>query len=122
MVLIVLAAVFVFDAVQQRERQTGNNIPQIDSDAQTPAPRRQAQLSDLEFSKPPVGRDHRLSMAEIRWCFREDIRIETLRPLPPTKLQSGEFDQIVSDYESRCGGFRDRQETLERARAEVDQH
>ena len=122
MILIVLAAIVVFDAVRQREGQTGSNIPQIDSDPQAPAPRRLAQLSDLEFSKPPVGRDHRLSMAEIRWCLREDIRIETLRPLLPTKLQSGELDQIVSDYESRCGGFRDRQETLERARAEVDQH
>ena len=32
MILIVLAAIFVFDAVRQREGQTGSNIPQIDSD------------------------------------------------------------------------------------------
>ena len=61
-----------------------------------------------------------LSVAQIRWCLREDIRIEILRPLPTTNTQIDQFNAVVSDYNSRCGSYRYRQGTLTRAQREVE--
>lgn len=84
--------------------------------SQTPG----AQISDLEFSKPPVGDNNVLSVAQIRWCLREDIRIEVLRPKPMTNAQIDQFNEVVADYNRRCGSYRYRQGTLSRAQQEVE--
>ena len=84
--------------------------------SQTP----EAQISDLEFTKPPVGENNILSVAQIRWCLREDIRIEVLRPMPTTNSQIDQFNAIVADYNSRCGRYRYRERTLTRAQQEVE--
>ena len=87
-----------------------------DSLSQTP----EAQISGLEFSKPPVGENNILSVAQIRWCLREDIRIEVLRPTPTTNSQIDQFNAVVTDYNSRCGSYRYREGTLTRAQREVE--
>ena len=79
-----------------------------------------AQISDLEFSQPPVGDNNVLSVAQIRWCLRESIRIGVLRPLPTTNAQIDQFNAVVTDYNSRCGSYRYRQGALTRARREVE--
>ena len=84
--------------------------------SQTP----EAQISGLEFSKPPVGENNILSVAQIRWCLREDIRIEVLRPMPTTNSQIDQFNAVVADYNSRCGSYRYREGTLTRAQREVE--
>ena len=84
--------------------------------SQTP----EAQITGLEFSKPPVGENNILSVAQIRWCLREGIRIEVLRPMPTTNSQIDQFNAVVADYNSRCGSFRYRERTLTRARREVE--
>ncbi len=86
------------------------------SPSQTP----EAQLSGLEFFTPPVGENNILSVAQIRWCLREDIRIEVLRPMPTTNSQIDEFNAVVADYNSRCGSFQYREGTLTRAQREVE--
>ena len=85
-------------------------------------PQRELQLADLAFLKPLVGSDNVLNVAEIRWCVREQIRIEALQPLPTTNLQIDEFNELVSDYNSRCGSYRYTRGSLARARQEVEQH
>lgn len=84
--------------------------------SQTP----EAQISDLEFTKPPVGENNILSVVQIRWCLREDIRIEVLRPMPTTNSQIDQFNAVVADYNSRCGSYRYRERTLTRAQQEVE--
>lgn len=82
----------------------------------TPAPAQ----TNLTFSKPPVGTDILLSVAQIRWCLREDIHIDVLRPMATSNAQIVQFNAIVSDYNGRCGSFRYRDGALERARREVN--
>ena len=86
------------------------------SASQTP----ETQISSLEFSRPPVGESNILSVAQIRWCLREAIRIEVLRPIPTTNSQVDQFNAIVADYNSRCGSYRYQESTLTRAQREVE--
>ncbi len=79
-----------------------------------------AQQPGLDFSQPPVGQNKVLSVAQIRWCLREEIRIEVLRPLPTTNSQIDQFNAVVADYNNRCGNYRYRGGTLTRARREVE--
>ena len=117
----------IFHETQKDDGRAPENVsvrPKIASkptvEAQTP--QRKERLSDLRFSKPQVGRGNVLNVAELRWCLREDIRIDTLRPQPTTNAQIDEFNRLVSDYNGRCGSFRYREGTLARARREVEQH
>lgn len=72
----------------------------------TPRPSTQTRRAELEFSKPPVGQNNVLSVAQIRWCVREGLRIKALRPMVTTNAQIGQFNAVVSDYHSRCGRYR----------------
>lgn len=75
---------------------------------------------ELEFSEPPVGDDNILSIAQIRWCLREEIRIEALRPMLTTDLQIDQFNLVVDNYNRRCGSFQYRKGTLARAQQELE--
>lgn len=74
----------------------------------------------LEFSKPPVGTNKLLSVSQIRWCLREDMRIEAKRTYANTDWEIDAFNAMVSDYNPRCGSFQYRGGTLERAKREVE--
>ena len=74
----------------------------------------------LEFRVPPVAEGRVLSMPELRWCVREDRRIERERLVPATsQADVDRFNSRVDNYNSRCGNFRYRAGDLERARREV---
>ena len=115
--------IWLFNVAQEDSRRP-NTVPSdtqpspspSDSLSQTP----EAQISGLEFSKPPVGENHILSVVQIRWCLREDIRIEVLRPMPTTNSHIDQFNAVVADYNSRCGSYRYREGTLTRAQREVE--
>ena len=116
--------IWLFNAAQEDgSRSTGNRSysPTASSPSYTPSTPAPSQLAALEFSKPPVGRNNVLSVAQIRWCLREGIRIETLRSLTTTNAKVDQFNAIVVNHNSRCGSFRYRRGTLERARREVEQ-
>ena len=83
----------------------------------TPPP--QQQRVGLEYRKPNLGENNVLSLAQIRWCLREGIQIEALRPVLVSDLQVEQFNVIVSGYNRRCSSFRYHGSTLERARREV---
>ena len=74
----------------------------------------------LDFQIPPVAEGRVLSMPELRWCVREDRRIERERLVPATsQVDVDRFNRRVRGYNSRCGDFRYRAGDLERARREV---
>jgi hypothetical protein len=75
---------------------------------------------ELTFEKPAVGSGNLLTTAQIRWCLREQIRIDTLRDRIVTDDSVIEFNRIVDDYNIRCGSFKYRKGNLEQARREVD--
>lgn len=72
--------------------------------------------------KPPVGRDHILTEAQIRYCLAESIEIDGADPEVETRIsrEISAFNQWVEDYNSRCSEFRYREGTLRRARADVE--
>lgn len=91
------------------------------SPAPAPIPAPAPVPAAVDFAKPSVGRDNVLSVAQIRWCLREEITLDTQRPLVITDQQLLRFNAGVDDYNLRCGSFRYRPGDLERARREVEQ-
>jgi hypothetical protein len=78
-----------------------------------------AQAPAFEIEMPDTGRDRLLSVAQLRWCLREDLRIEVFEQ----RLSYSEpqrFNVMVSDYNRRCTRFRHRDDDLEQARRDVD--
>lgn len=74
----------------------------------------------ITFEMPPVGRDNILSLAQIRWCQREDIRIGAKKTLIKNNSQVSRFNISVGEYNQRCGSYRYRPGSLERAKREVE--
>lgn len=73
-------------------------------------------------AKPPVGQNLVFSMAQIRYCLAEDIRMDAAESALNNYSDSDvdRFNVMVSDYNSRCGSFRYRSGALERARADIE--
>ena len=116
--------IWLFSALQEDSGKTSSlrayTQPRSSPSYTPPAPASTRQTI-LDFSKPPVGQNNVHSVAEIRWCLREVIRIEVLRPMPTTNAQVNRFNAVVSEYNSRCRSFRYRRGALEQARREVEQ-
>jgi len=72
--------------------------------------------------KPPVGRDLVLSMAQIRYCVAEVVRMDGAKSAMNNHVDSDvdRFNAMVADYNSRCGSFRYRSGALESARRDVE--
>lgn len=74
--------------------------------------------------KPPTGRNNVLTQAQIRYCLAEQIRIDAAEAIVSEYSESDvdQFNELVNDYNSRCGQYRYRAGSLENARAEVEPH
>lgn len=75
---------------------------------------------DITFEMPPVGQNKVHSMPQIRWCLREDMRMDVKRPLIDSNSEVAEFNQSVKNYNRRCGSFKYRRGNLERAKRQVE--
>ena len=118
------ALIWLFNATQEdsdRSSKGGSYTQPSPSPIYTPSPAQPTRQSGFNFSKPSVGQGNMLSVAQIRWCLRQEIWIEVLRSKPTTNAQIDQFNDLISDYNSRCGNFRYRQGALARARREVEQ-
>ena len=115
--------IWIFNIAQEDSRRpsTVRSFTQPSpSPSYSPSQTPETQVSSLHFSKPPVGERNILSVAQIRWCLREAIRIEVLRPMPTTNSQIDQFNAVVADYNSRCGSYRYRESALTRAQRQVE--
>lgn len=79
-----------------------------------------AEPAELTYEVPPVGSGNILNLPQLRWHFREKIRIETMRNLPKTNKAIGEFNAMVDNYNSRCGSFRYKQSLFTQAQKDID--
>jgi peptidoglycan hydrolase-like protein with peptidoglycan-binding domain len=78
-----------------------------------------AQAPTFDIEMPDAGRDRLFTAAQIRWCLREDIRIEVFEQ----RLSYSEpqrFNTIVNEFNRRCTRFRYRDSDLDVARRDVD--
>lgn len=93
-----------------------SSLSQADVRSPPPAPSRPSE------ERPPVGSGNVLSVAQIRYCLAEDIRLEASKAVVSSYDDAAvdRFNAYVSDYNSRCGQFRYRRGTLESARADVE--
>lgn len=72
--------------------------------------------------RPPVGQNHVLTLAQITYCFAEDIRLQGANAAVNGYIstQVNRYNALVNDYNSRCGSYRYRSGTLESARRAVE--
>jgi hypothetical protein len=73
----------------------------------------------LELKMPRTGRNQLLSVAELRWCMREDIRLEVLETRHGGS-DSLRFQEAVGSYNVRCTRFKYRGNDLTLARRDID--
>lgn len=78
-----------------------------------------APISDTQM--PPVGRNNVLSVPQIRYCKREQIRIEAIESVINNAYdhEVNRFNAMVGDYNSRCGEFRYRRGNVELVEREL---
>ena|GEM_PF-5754854 len=76
--------------------------------------------AQFQYEKPPVGTNHLLSLSQLRWFFRESIRIDTMRDLVNTNDAIDDFNNLVDDFNRRCASFRYRESDYRRAEREVE--
>jgi len=74
-----------------------------------------------EYEKPPKGTNNILSIPQIRWCIRGGIRIEAMRGIFVSNSGIDRFNEIVDDYNSRCGRYRYRQGNRALAQRQVEE-
>lgn len=99
--------------------------PSVESQVSSePSPAQPLTPTRPEESMPPVGQDRILSLAQIRYCLAEEIRMHGAESNLMANNQSdiGRFNAMVVDYNSRCGQFRYQPGSLESARRDVDQY
>lgn len=75
-------------------------------------------------SKPPVGQDLLFTAAQIRYCVAETIRMDGAKGAVDNHSDSDvdRFNEMVADYNGRCGSFRYRSGALESARRDIEQY
>ena len=74
---------------------------------------------------PPVGTNHVLSSAQIRYCVAENIRLAAAQQIiHDTDVVSDvlRFNDMIEDYNSRCSEYRYRRGALESAQGEVERY
>ncbi len=71
--------------------------------------------------RPPIGTNNVLSVAQIRYCLAEDVRMRAAKGSVSQYNGSDvdRFNGMVADYNSRCSSFQYRSGALESARSEV---
>jgi len=78
------------------------------------------QQRTLEIEMPSAGQNRLLSVAELRWCMREDIRIGILETRG-ARRNAARFNETLGSYNRRCTHFRYRGDDLEEARSDIDE-
>lgn len=73
------------------------------------------------FTQPPIGSNNLLSASQIRWCMRENIRLEAKRNVIETEEGINEFNREIVDFNARCGSYRYRPSDQLQARRDVEE-
>ncbi len=75
--------------------------------------------SGIEYTEPPIGTGKILSVSMIRWCLREEIRLNHFRVAATLNNEVAIFNRYVENYNNRCGNYRYREGDLAAARRDV---
>lgn len=75
---------------------------------------------DLSFDVPLEGEGQILNLPQLRWCVREDIRLDFLMNRELSNSQLSEVNSMIDFRNSRCGNFQYRNDDYQRAQSEVE--
>ena len=101
-----------YSVIEQYPATSSASVAQQDIDALIPA----------QFSRPPVGRNNVLEVAEIKWCLRQREWLQRFRSAATTNSQLTIYNHRTRDYNSRCGAYRFRGDDLRQAETWIVQH
>lgn len=118
--VVLLWSFFINDAERVSPDSATSVSEQLPVSSPSPSPEPEMQLNDLRFSEPPVGGNHVLSAEQIRWCLRQDIWIEVIRPMATTSSQIDQLNSMIDNYNNRCASFRYYGRTLIQAQQQVE--
>jgi hypothetical protein len=87
-----------------------------------PAPSPPPAPSRPSEERPPVGTNNVLTSSQLRYCVAEKIRLDAAKGVISNYNEThvDRFNEMVADYNGRCGQFRYRSGALESARSEVE--
>ena len=122
-VMVGLVAFIFYSSLFQGDLSNNNlrNVQSSSSSNDVSQPTSPVTQNMPDYFKPSVGRGNLLSISEIRWCLRQGIRIDLLRTMVKSNSQIDNFNILVNEYNSRCGSYRYRPGTLERAQQQIEQ-
>lgn len=70
--------------------------------------------------RPAIGKNRPFSVAEIRWCMSQHIRLQTIRPRLATRRAIDRYNELAGDYGHRCNGYEYRESERQQARRDID--
>ena len=80
-------------------------------------------LEARHFRLPPVGRNHELGDAEIRWCLRQKIWLKEFREVASRNNQLiQKFKGLRNEFLNRCSDYSYADDAKRRAERWIDQH
>jgi hypothetical protein len=59
----------------------------------------------LEYKKPSIVTQKSVILAEIRWCLKENVVLESAAPLVNVEIGQDRLNQLIGEHRSRCGSF-----------------
>ena len=74
--------------------------------------------------KPPVGTNLNLTVTQISYCLAEDLRLSGAKQSLNNDIEPDVdlYNQMINDYNARCGYFHYRAGTLDAARLVIDRY
>ena len=62
----------------------------------------------LEETVPPVGTDHEMTLAELRYCIFQGVRLKSANDAldASSRLEIDRFNEWVDDWNARCASYR----------------
>jgi len=126
--IVVLFVLFINNAGKKNYTPTPSSRPPSQSYStpqqnQPPSPSSTTTQSAVYYDKPQAGTGNFLSVPQIRWCIREEIRLNTMQTRLNTNSANAAinyFNTLVNDYNARCGDYKYRQGAWEQAYRDVN--
>ena len=115
--LTVLVILVILDNNFTSSSRNTTSTRQVTTQTSQPSPSVERKIT---FEEPPVGQNNVLGLAQIRWCLREEIYLDAMKPLIESNHQIAEFNRGVDNYNSRCGSYRYRSGNLKLAQSDIE--
>ena len=109
---------YEFNKPQSSPRPSPTTVAPL-STSQPSLPPDASASPQFEERIPAVGTDRVLQKSEVRYCIFQGERLDILRDLLSGRQETNRFNNLISDYNTRCSRFRYREGVLQSVEAEV---